>query len=48
MKTITINFKRWSCGGTFGGVLSRTYNRFYFLGHIWTPFVVVKWRIFKK
>jgi hypothetical protein len=48
MKTITINFKRWSGGGTNGKFLSRTYNRFYFMGYIWTPFVVVKWRIYKK
>jgi hypothetical protein len=46
MKTITLNFKKWS-GGASGNKLRRIYNRFYIFGYIWTPFVIVKWKFLK-
>jgi hypothetical protein len=48
MKTITINFKRWSCGANNGKTLNRIYNRFYLFGYTWTPIVIVEWSLAKR
>jgi hypothetical protein len=41
MKTITLNFKRWSSRANNGKTLNRIYNRFYLFGYLWTPIVIV-------
>ena len=43
MKTIKLNFKKWSHGAS-GGTLRRIYDRVYIKGYIWTPIVIVTWR----
>jgi len=48
MKTITINFESWCGGGNGSRPISRTYNRIYLFGHIWTPFVVVSWGFWRR
>jgi len=47
MKTITLNFKNWNNGAS-GGRLRRIYKRIYIKGYIWTPLVIVTWRILDK
>jgi hypothetical protein len=48
MKTITINFKRWSSGAKNRKTLNRIYNRFYLFGYTWTPIVIVEWSLAKR
>ena len=48
MKTITLNFEKWSDGSNGRRPIRRTYNRIYFLGYIWTPFVIVTWKYYGK
>ena len=44
MTTIKLNFEKWSSGAS-GGRLRRIYNRLYIKGYIWTPIVIVTWKI---
>ena len=46
MKTVKLNFEKWSSGAS-GGRLRRIYNRLYIKGYIWTPIVIVTWKILK-
>lgn len=48
MKTVKLNFEKWSRGANNSARLSRIYNRVYFKGYIWTPIVVVNWGILSK
>lgn len=47
MKTIKLNFKKWSSGANNGSSIHRVYKRIYFKKY-WTPFVVVTWSKVKK
>tara|TARA_R110001606_G_scaffold211659_1_gene359255 strand:- start:31 stop:186 length:156 start_codon:yes stop_codon:yes gene_type:complete len=48
MKTITLNFEKWSDGSNGKRPVRRTYKRIYFLGYIWTPFVIVTWKHYEE
>ena len=47
MKTITLNFEKWSDGSNGRRPIRRTYKRILFLGYIWTPFVIVTWKYYE-
>ena len=46
MKTIKLNFENWNSGAR-GGRLRRIYKRYYINGYIWTPFVIVTFKLLK-
>lgn len=44
MKTLTLNFEKWShASRPFTFTTNRSYNRLFLKGYIWTPFVIVTW-----
>ena len=47
MKLLIINFRKWGHSAA-GGRLRRIYDRVYIKGYIWTPFVILQFKLLPK